>query len=383
MALHLQKLCQNSDYLYGMRVLAGEKGMKRPVQWVHTIEEIEAGNFLHGGELIFTTGIASKEKGWLFPFVRKLEEKQAAGLVVNVGPYINQVPKEVLEYANERNFPLLEVPWKTRLVDITRDFCNQIIKDEQRDEQLTEALKSLIYSTYHDENQIAIVEKYGFQRNDCYCVVTMHLSDVNNNNQVTDRLNHMIQEATENMTDNLNYFQIEEGFCMIFIGFENKEIENTIEKIVKMCHNNGVNLYVGIGPNVESIYLLRRSYYRAIRVMTLSQNTNHNYLVFDKLDSRKVLISVDEKNILKEYYQSTLGMLEEYDKEHETNYVELLRRYITSDGSIQRIAEEEKLHRNTINYQLNKIKKILESEISTFEDKFRLMLAFHIKEISQ
>lgn len=383
MALHLQKLCQNSDYLYGMRVLAGEKGMKKPVQWVHTIEEIEAGNFLHGGELIFTTGIASKEKGWLFPFVRKLEEKQAAGLVVNVGPYIDQVPKEVLEYANERNFPLLEVPWKTRLVDITRDFCNQIIKDEQRDEQLTEALKSLIYSTYHDENQIAIVEKYGFQRNDCYCVVTMHLSDVNNNNQVTDRLNHMIQEATENMTDNLNYFQIEEGFCMIFIGFENKEIENTIEKIVKMCHNNGVNLYVGIGPNVESIYLLRRSYYRAIRVMTLSQNTNHNYLVFDKLDSRKVLISVDEKNILKEYYQSTLGMLEEYDKEHETNYVELLRRYITSDGSIQRIAEEEKLHRNTINYQLNKIKKILESEISTFEDKFRLMLAFHIKEISQ
>lgn len=382
MALHLQKLCQNSDYLYGMRVLAGEKGMKRPVQWVHTIEEIEAGNFLHGGELIFTTGIASKEKGWLFPFVRKLEEKQAAGLVVNVGPYIDQVPKEVLEYANERNFPLLEVPWKTRLVDITRDFCNQIIKDEQRDEQLTEALKSLIYSTYHDENQIAIVEKYGFQRNDCYCVVTMHLSDVNNN-QVTDKLNHIIQEAIENMTDNLNYFQIEEGFCMIFIGFESKEIENTIEKIVKMCHNNGVNLYVGIGPNVESVYLLRRSYCRATRVMTLSQNTNHNYLVFDKLDSRKVLISVDETNVLKEYYQSTLGMLEEYDKEHETNYVELLRRYITSDGSIQRIAEVEKLHRNTINYQLNKIKKILESEISTFEDKFRLMLAFHIKEISQ
>mgnify|MGYP000060798241 CR=1 FL=1 len=32
------------------------------------------------------------------------------------------------------NFPLLEVPWKTRLVDITRDFSNQIFQNEKEEE---------------------------------------------------------------------------------------------------------------------------------------------------------------------------------------------------------------------------------------------------------
>ncbi|WP_167956349.1 PucR family transcriptional regulator [Anaerosporobacter faecicola] len=382
MALDLQKLCQNADYLYGMRVLAGEDGMNTVVQWVHTIEEIEVGNFLHGGELIFTTGIASNGKEWLLPFVKKIEEKQAAGLVVNVGPYIDQVPCEVLEYANDRKFPVLEVPWKTRLVDITRDFCNQIIREEQKEEQVADAFRNLLHSSHMDENQICIIEKYGFRREAQYCVVAVRLIE-REDDSARSKLYHIIQENIEILAGQLSYFQEKEQIYMICIGCDSNRIEFVIENVVQMCHNKGIDLYVGIGPNVDTIYLLKRSYDRAIRVMTLSQNTDHKYLVYDKLDSRKILICVEETMILQEYYKATLGMLEDYDKEHDTNYIQLLKRYITSDGSIQRIAEEENLHRNTVNYQLNKIKKIIENEIGTFDDKFRLMLAFRIKEISQ
>lgn len=381
MALHLQKLCQNSDYLYGMRVLAGEQGMNNIVKWVHTIEDVEASSFLHGGELIFTTGIAKREGNWLIPFVNNLVEKEAAGLVVNVGPYIDKVPAEVLEYANDNHFPILEVPWKTKLVDITRDFCNQIIKDEQRQEQLTDALKKLMESSYDMENQIEVVEKYGFHRDDTYCVVGIKVDEVEDR-YVLDFVISKIQEAAGDDLDNINYFVQDHMICMVFIGCTNEKIEFFIENMIKLCNNNS-EIHVGIGPNVDNISLLSRSYYRAMRVMVLSMNTSNAFLVFDKLDSRKILISVDESKILREYYRDTLGNLEDYDKEHETNYIELLQRYIACDGSIQKIAEEENLHRNTINYQLNKIKKILESEINTLDDKFRLMLAFRIKEISQ
>ncbi|WP_455718658.1 PucR family transcriptional regulator [Anaerosporobacter sp.] len=382
MALHLQKLCQNSDYLYGMRILAGEQGMNNIVQWVHTIEDVEASSFLHGGELIFTTGIAKREGNWLIPFVNNLVERNAAGLVVNVGPYIDKVPAEVLEYANEKHFPILEVPWKTKLVDITRDFCNQIIKDEQREEQLTAALKKLMESSYDMENQIEVVEKYGFHRDDTYCVVGIRVNDLDEDRRVLDFVISKIQEVAGDFLDNINFFVQDQTICMVFIGCTNEKIEFLIENIINLCNNNS-KVYVGIGPNVDNISLLSRSYYRAMRVMILSKNTSNTFLVFDKLDSRKILISVDESKILREYYRDTLGNLEDYDKEHETNYIELLQRYIACDGSIQKIAEEEKLHRNTINYQLNKIKKILDSEINTLDDKFRLMLAFRIKEISQ
>lgn len=383
MAIHLQKLCQNSDYLYGMRILAGEQNMNKIVQWVHTIEDIEASSFLRGGELIFTTGIARREGNWLIPFVKNLVEKEAAGLVVNVGPYIDKVPLEVLEYANEEHFPILEVPWKTRLVDITRDFCNQIIKDEQREEQLSTALKKLIETTYDMENQIQVVEKYGFHRDDTYCVVGIRAPKLGDDQSVDDFVINKIQEAAADLLSSISIFLQKQTICMVFIGCSSENIEMVIDNIVKMCHNDNSEVHIGIGPNVNNISLISRSYYRAMRVMILSANTSSSYLAFDKLDSRKILISVDETRILREYYRDTLGNLEDYDKEHETSYVELLQRYIACDGSIQKIAEEENVHRNTINYQLNKIRKILESEISTLDDKFQLMLAFRIKEISQ
>ncbi|WP_455717607.1 PucR family transcriptional regulator ligand-binding domain-containing protein, partial [Anaerosporobacter sp.] len=217
MALHLQKLCQNSDYLYGMRILAGEQGMNNIVQWVHTIEDVEASSFLHGGELIFTTGIAKREGNWLIPFVNNLVERNAAGLVVNVGPYIDKVPAEVLEYANEKHFPILEVPWKTKLVDITRDFCNQIIKDEQREEQLTAALKKLMESSYDMENQIEVVEKYGFHRDDTYCVVGIRVNDLDEDRRVLDFVISKIQEVAGDFLDNINFFVQDQTICMVFI----------------------------------------------------------------------------------------------------------------------------------------------------------------------
>ena len=53
MAVTLGSLCEKAGYLYGMRVIAGKEGMTNIVQWVHSVEDIEVSDFLHGGELIF------------------------------------------------------------------------------------------------------------------------------------------------------------------------------------------------------------------------------------------------------------------------------------------------------------------------------------------
>lgn len=70
MAVTLGSLCEKAGYLYGMRVIAGKEGMTNIVQWVHSVEDIEVSDFLHGGELIFSTGIANKGQDWLLPFVK-------------------------------------------------------------------------------------------------------------------------------------------------------------------------------------------------------------------------------------------------------------------------------------------------------------------------
>lgn len=75
MAVTLRSLCENASYLYGMRLIAGSGGMSNIVQWVHTVEDIEVSEFLHGGKLIFSTGIANRNQDWLLPFIKNLIEK--------------------------------------------------------------------------------------------------------------------------------------------------------------------------------------------------------------------------------------------------------------------------------------------------------------------
>ena len=106
MAVTLGSLCEKAGYLYGMRVIAGKEGMTNIVQWVHSVEDIEVSDFLHGGELIFSTGIANKGQDWLLPFVKNLIAKNVSGLVLNIGPYIKGIPSEVISYCNEKSFLL-------------------------------------------------------------------------------------------------------------------------------------------------------------------------------------------------------------------------------------------------------------------------------------
>ncbi|MDD3204736.1 MAG: PucR family transcriptional regulator ligand-binding domain-containing protein [Lachnospiraceae bacterium] len=163
MAVTLARLCENANKLYGMHVLAGNLGMRNSVPWVHTLEDEEVCTFLHGGELVFTTGIGHRDTSWLLSFTQNLYAAEASGLVVNYGPYIEKVPAEVINYCNEVNFPLLVVPWKTRLVDITRDFCNQIIQNEKIEDTVGEAFQKMILNPSESEPYISILERHNYK----------------------------------------------------------------------------------------------------------------------------------------------------------------------------------------------------------------------------
>ncbi|WP_296877139.1 helix-turn-helix domain-containing protein [Thomasclavelia sp.] len=48
---------------------------------------------------------------------------------------------------------------------------------------------------------------------------------------------------------------------------------------------------------------------------------------------------------------------------------------------MQVMAKKLYMHRNTINYRMNKIKELLNCDFENFEDKMEYMLAFYIKNI--
>ena len=381
MAVTLQKLCEKANYLYGMRVLAGAAGMNRPVQWVHVVEDAEAAAFLRGGELIFTTGIAQRGTGWLLPFAEELYRRGANGLVVNCGPYLSEMPDELLDFCNRNNFPLLDIPWKTKLVDITRDFCNQIIRCEKEEEDIGTIFKNLMYYPEELPKYLPALERHNFGQGSAYRIIGAGFGCLTE--QLTNHLRQLRLLFSGRLSDSHTHEAIFEGRECLFAVLENPEMDSLrrmLDQIQKEMREAGIQMHLAVGEE-GGLQELSKGYKRTEAVLRLAQKRNQSPLYYDELGIEKLLISVDDTRVLEAYYQAVLGRLELYDRENGTHFEELLERYLKFDGSVQKVAEAAFVHRNTVNYQINRIKKILGRNINSIEERMELALAFQIRDM--
>ena len=131
----------NSDVLAQGRIVAGHAGLNRQVAWVHNAGVPDAPQWLNGGELVLTTyinmpsGIDEQRD-----YIRQMVEKDVAGLVLTVGRYIETIPTHLIDAANEYAFPLIEIPFTARFVDIARRINERI---SQANAQIVERALSI------------------------------------------------------------------------------------------------------------------------------------------------------------------------------------------------------------------------------------------------
>jgi PucR family transcriptional regulator, purine catabolism regulatory protein len=113
------------------RVIAGEGGIHRIVKWVHVVEVTSIRNLLNGNELILSTGVAWKDHVGLFvSLVKELIENKAAGLCIEIGTYITEIPDEVTTLADEHQFPIIVFQQEVPFVEITQDLHSTIINQQ-------------------------------------------------------------------------------------------------------------------------------------------------------------------------------------------------------------------------------------------------------------
>ena len=381
MAILLRQLCEKASYLYGMRILAGENGTGNIVQWIHTLEDVETGGFIHGGELIFTTGIAQEGNEWLLEFVENLYEREASGLVVNVGPYITSVPQEVIDYCNQMNFPLLEVPWKTRLVDITRDFSNQIFQNEKEEENLADTLKNIVFDPKNAREYLPALARNNVNINGKFCIMGVDIDFLNRNVYRQKMFRAHLLRRMERMVGTIGYFVSSESIFIVMNDFTNEEIHEVARRLEEQEGSETVKLKIAVSQNESGIEHLSGNYQKVCTLLRLARKKGKSPLFYDEFGARKILLSVGDSAVLESYYHETLGALERYDRENNTQYLDLLQQYLEMDGSVQALADAVYVHRNTINYQLNKIKKILGKDFSSLQSRFELILAYQIREL--
>lgn len=121
------------------RLVAGHRGLGRLIGWVHNAGTPDAPEWLNGGELVLTTIInMPTEIDDQIEYVRQMADKGVAALAISTGRYIDEIPDYLCAIADETDFPLIEISYQARFVDIAKAL-NQRISQESM-ERVAQAL---------------------------------------------------------------------------------------------------------------------------------------------------------------------------------------------------------------------------------------------------
>ncbi|MBO0452476.1 PucR family transcriptional regulator [Candidatus Enterococcus murrayae] len=88
--------------------------------------------------LLTTAMIYQNDQSQIFNLIDSLQEKNAAGLGIKVGRYIDEIEQQVIDYANQKQFPIVQIPISIPLGSLLHQMLN-LLWDKQT-EQLNYAL---------------------------------------------------------------------------------------------------------------------------------------------------------------------------------------------------------------------------------------------------
>lgn len=389
MSVSLERIYYNAMRKYSMKIIAGTAGIWNNVSWIHIVEDVQVADFLNGQELVVITGINRPDKAKLLEYIQKICEKEASGVIFNIGPFITEIPREIIEFCEEKGFPAFILPWEVHLVDFNKDFCRLIIYSEQDTQNLCSAYRNAIFNPEHTENYLPYLKSMFISPDEKYCLVKCMLS---------------LDEDYEGIDITQTFYDIRLHFERVMNATQKKYVifkyynyittvipdtgMEEVSKIIKgyLSFNRWRSLKGKLSIAASRYDLLLSELPEAFDSLTfvcrLGKKVNIPVWYWEDLGVWNLILSIKNKSVLAAYKEANIGVLEKYDKDNGTDYCRILNLYFEYNGNLPEIAAECYIHRNTAAYHIKKIEEMLACDMHSTKDRVRLYLALCIKEIT-
>lgn len=398
MAIVLEQIYEVALHRYNMKLVAGGRGLRHLVDWVHTVEEMDYVSFLKGRELIVTTGIGEKDEEMLTRFVKSLYEAGASGLVINIGKYITRVPRSVITYSEEVGFPVFTLPWEVHLVDFNRDLCNLIYKTMQEQDGLETALQKAIFSHKEEQQYMPVLHENHIHKDtelfmvQCYFPANGHIeSKTDSAGCADDKFDHtqffyrFIRQCQQIFAQNKVMsviFQRDLYITLIARMPAGTERENVMAQTEELAweFSQQKKVYLAFGDEDTTVANLWEKYRDLSYLCRWGREKDKRVCQESELGISKLWLSIDNTKKLEKYREDMLGELERLDKETGSEYLRILKCYLETNGNIGEVAAECYLHRNTVSYHLKKIAETTGKTLNSTKDRSDWYLAYQIDE---
>lgn len=373
---------------YKMNYLAGEEGFGNNVDWVHMIETVDGANFLHGQELILTAGILEQDEQALLAFVQTLYEKNASALVINTGMFVHQIPASVIDFCNEHKFPLFSIPWIVPLVDVTKDYCQRIIDDDVREDNIITVFKNLVFQTGNTEEGIRQMERFGYLSScavQCICIRLDIEKETHTFVNESEKLAAMVKRLGSEQKKQYLTFEYQERRIVILFDYTQEAIDDYVDRLFKKLSEKKMlsYTYIGLSDNIKGLECQSENFKHAFCACDIAQKKQEHILKYRDMGLYKLLVGISSPEAMDEYYRETLGKLLEYDKENGTEIYHFIKIYIACDGHQGKVSDHFFVHRNTVNNYVKKAEDIMGIDLSSWDGRAKLYVAYLLEAFLQ
>lgn len=156
--------------------------------------------------------------------------------------------------------------------------------------------------------------------------------------------------------------------------FENQELE------VYFRHNG---LIAGISNNFQNLQEIRKSYTQALKAADLGQmiRKEGGLYRYETMSIFHILEICENKDYsLWDFCHPALQMLMNYDKKKNTDFLNTLYQYLNLSQNTMETANYLHIHKNTLLYRIEKIKKITGNPLNHGDELIKLHFSFKILE---
>ena len=382
--------------LDGMELIAGEEGLDRIVSWSYIVQTRPYEDHMNQGN--FAMIVVDDVRFDFEEVARSMEELYAlgiSGLAVSVTEDKEEVPSFIIERAEEMKLPLFYIRWEgASFVDIAQGIGALILDTDVQNKRTADYLYNLLFGYEINEKYVEKLSgQFGFDFTKFYRVGIIVVDrtygiNLEQDEHVYEYYANCLQREVKGIDGKPMFMRFLNKFVLLFEAREDKKIERELERILRTLDDS-----FQFKGKIRSTCILGEAY-RSPKDFGKSYQEAKSFIprkdVLPNARSKKV-ISASAMGIYKfmfnsgnqaevlQYCNEKLKKLEEYDHANGAFLCDTLIAFYMNGFNAIKTAEELYIHRNSLQYRLNKIKELLEMELNDYVEYLDLVNCILVK----
>lgn len=384
--------------LDGMQLIAGKKGLHRMVSWTYMVQTRPYADHMNRGNFaLIVVDYVRFDYEEAARSMEELNELGISGLAVSTVDDREDVPQSMIDRANELELPLFYIRWEgASFVDIAQSIGNLIVQTGVENKKAGDYLYNLLFGyEINDKYVEKISGQFGLDFSRPYRVGVIVIDRKYGVNLEQDEHTYeyyadCLNREVNNMKGSSMFMRFLNKFVLLFEARENKEIEHELEQILRRLDDKPqfkglIRSTCILGAAYKDPRDFGQSYQEAKNLIAkkdiLPNPKNKKVLSASSMGIYKYMFNSGNQAEILDYCNEKLRTLEEYDHANGTFLQDTLLAYYMNGFSVGKTAEALFIHRNSLQYRINKIEELLGMELDDYMEYLNLINCILIKRL--